>query len=159
VTMAAICATVTLTAGQQPAPSSVAVGGDVPRPYTLTLDDLKTMPRTTVTLKTDAGTTRYEGVLLAEVLERAGAPLGNDMSGKAVASYVLASAADGYQAVFALAEADPGMSDGELLVADSSDGKPLVAPQGPLRLVSPHDKRAARSVRMLEKLEVVRLRK
>ena len=29
----------------------------------------------------------------------------------------------------------------------------------PFRLIAPHDKRAARAVRMLQKLEVVRLRK
>src|SRR5262245_37783454 len=141
------------------APGGVMVGGDVPRPFLLTLADLKTMPRTTVTLSAEGKTTRYEGVLLAEVLTRAGAPLGRDLSGGALASYVLASASDGYQVVFALAEADPALTGSELIVADSVDGQALPEQQGPMRLVAPHDRRAARAVRMLERIEVVRLRK
>ena len=74
-----------------------------------------------------------------------------------MASYVLASATDGYQAVFALAEADPAFSSSEIIVADTIDGKPLFDYQGPFRIVAPHDKRGARSIRMLQRLEVVRL--
>lgn len=139
--------------------TAVAVGGDVPKPFTLTVDDLKSMPRTTVTVKDDAKSTTYEGVLLGAVLARAGAPLGREMSGNAVASYVLATATDGYQAVYALAEADPAFTASELLVADTIDGKPLFEYQGPMRIVAPHDKRGARSVRMLQRIDVVRLRK
>ena len=141
------------------APGSVMVGGDVPRPFSLTLADLKAMPRTRVTLMAEGRSTSYEGVLLAEVLTRAGAPLARDLSGPALASYVLASASDGYQALFALAEADPALTGSELIVADSVDGRGLPEQQGPMRLVAPHDKRAARSVRMLERIEVVRLRR
>jgi hypothetical protein len=46
-----------------------------------------------------------------------------------------------------------------VIVADKRDGKALFEYQGPLRLVIPADKAGARSVRMLEKLEVVQLRK
>ena len=35
--------------------------------------------------------------------------------------------------------------------------KPLFDYQGPFRIVAPHDKRGARSIRMLQRLEVVRL--
>ena len=140
--------------------AAVTVGGDVAAPYTLTLSDLRTMPRSTVTVPQESGVpAKYEGVLLAEVLRRAGAPLGRDLSGNAVASYILATATDGYQAVFALAEADPQFTGSEILVADTVDGKPLFDYQGPMRLVAPHDKRGARSVRMLQRIEVVRLRK
>jgi hypothetical protein len=45
------------------------------------------------------------------------------------------------------------------IVADKRDGKPLFQYQGPIRLVLPNDKAGARSVRMLEKLEIVKLRK
>jgi len=96
-------------------------------------------------------------VLLGDVLKRAGAPLGSELSGKALASYVLVTAADGYQVVYSLAEADPGLTETQLLVADTANGAPLAETQGPIRLVAPHDKRAARSVRMLRRIEVVRL--
>jgi hypothetical protein len=39
------------------------------------------------------------------------------------------------------------------------DGKPLFAYQGPFRIVAPRDTRAARSVRMLEQVALVRLKK
>ncbi len=144
-------------AGVPAAATSVSVGGDVPRPFTLTLDDLKAMPHTTVTVDAEGKT--YEGVLLGEVLKRAGAPLGRDLSGKAVASYVRATATDGYEAIFALAEADPAFTGSELIIAFAIDGKGLFDYQSPMRIVAPHDKRATRSVRMLKTIEVVQTRK
>jgi DMSO/TMAO reductase YedYZ molybdopterin-dependent catalytic subunit len=145
-----------------PAPGSdtaLTVGGDVTRPLTLTPADLKAMPRTTVTVSEDGRQVQYEGVLVSEVLSRAGAPLGKDLSGKALATYVVASAKDGYQVVFSLGELDPAMAPNDIIIADTIDGKPLFDYQGPLRVTAPHDKRGARSIRMLQRLEVVRLRK
>jgi hypothetical protein len=61
--------------------------------------------------------------------------------------------------LFALAELDPAFGNETILVADKRDGKPLFGYQGPLRLVCPNDKAGARSVRMLEMIEIVRLLK
>jgi len=44
--------------------------------------------------------------------------------------------------------------DSEVIVADSLDGAPLDAKHGPFQLVAPHDKRAARWVRMLKAITV-----
>jgi hypothetical protein len=93
------------------------------------------------------------------LLKRAGAPVGGELRGNAVASYVLASASDGYQVVFSLAELDPAFTGSEVIVADTIDGKPLFAYQGAFRIVAPKDTRGARSIRMLERLQVVRLKK
>ena len=93
------------------------------------------------------------------MLARAGAPLGRELRGKALATYVLAKARDGYQVVFGLAEVDASFANEPILIADKRDGKPLFGYQGPFRLVCPNDKAGARSVRMLETLEIVRLRK
>jgi hypothetical protein len=49
------------------------------------------------------------------------------------------------------------MTGNDVIVADTIDGKPLFACQGPLRLVAPKHARPARSIRMLEPLEVLRL--
>ena len=126
----------------------------------LTPADLKALPRTRVEVKTEDGTTNiYEGVLVGELLKRAGAPVGAELRGNAVASYVVASASDGYQVVFSLAELDPAFTSNDIIVADTIDGKPLFGYQGPFRIVAPKDSRGARSIRMLETLEVVRLRK
>jgi len=90
---------------------------------------------------------------------KAGGPIGKQLRGKALASYILAKAHDGYEVVFAVGEIDAEFGNEQILVADKRDGKPLFGYQGPFRLVCPNDKAGARSVRMLETLEVVRLQK
>lgn len=140
-------------------PATVAVGGDVKTPLSVTAEELKTMPRTRVEVQDEGRTVVYEGVLVAELLKKAGAPLGAELRGDAIASYVLATASDGYQALFSLAELDPAFTGSTVIVADTIDGKPLFAYQGPLRLVAPKDSRGARSVRMLTKIELVRVKK
>jgi len=145
---------------QSAAPATLAVTGNVSTPLTLKADDLLKMPRESASVQDQDGTVvQYEGVLLREILKRAGAPLGNQLRGKALASYVVAKAHDGYQVVFALGELDAEFGNEKVLVADKRDGKPLFGYQGPFRLVCPNDKAGARSVRMLEALEVVRLLK
>ncbi len=143
----------------QTAPRSLAVGGDVGTPLSFTPEELETLPRTKVEVQEDGRTISYEGVLVGEILKRAGAPLGAELRGDAIASYVVATATDGYQVVFSLAELDPAFTSNDIIVADTIDGKPLFAYQGPLRIVAPKDARRARSIRMLERLEVVRLKK
>jgi DMSO/TMAO reductase YedYZ molybdopterin-dependent catalytic subunit len=138
---------------------AVQVIGAVQHPLQLTADDLAKMPRSTVKTASSGMETVYEGVWLHEVLKRAGVPQGTALRGKALASYVLAEAQDGYQVVFSLAELDPAFIDNEILLADTANGKPLFGEQGRFRLVAGKDKPGARSVRMLTKLEVVQLRK
>ena len=141
------------------APATLSVGGDVPHPLSLTPADIKAMPRTTVTVTEEGREVNYEGVLVGEILKRAEAPVGRDLTGQAVATYVLAKAKDGYQVVFSLPELDPAFTSNDIIVADTIDGKPLFDYQGPLRIVAPHDKRGARSIRMVQSIDVVRLRK
>ena len=141
------------------AADTLAIAGDVSKTMTLTAADLKAMPRTTVSLMDQGREVKYGGVLVAEILARAGAPIGRDLSGPAVATYVLASGKDGYAALFSLGELDPAMTSSDVIVADTIDGQPLFDYQGPFRIVAPHDKRGARGVRMLQRLDVVRLRK
>ncbi|HXP88323.1 MAG TPA: molybdopterin-dependent oxidoreductase [Bryobacteraceae bacterium] len=145
---------------EQATPGTLAVSGDVPKPLLWKADDLAKLPRETVSVTDSDGTTaKYEGVLLRDVLQRAGAPLGGDLRGKALTTYVIAKAHDGYQVVFAIGEIAAEFGNESILVADKRDGKPLTGSQGPFRLVCPNDKAGARSVRMLETLEVVRLQK
>jgi len=143
-----------------PAPATLAIKGDIPSPLTLTAQDLAAMPRETASVTEEDGSkVVYEGVLLREVMARAGAPTGSKLRGKSLASYIVAHAHDGYQVVFTLGELDASFGNTQILVADKRDGKPLFGYQGPLRLVCPNDKAGARSVRMLESLEFVRLSK
>src|SRR5262245_66573201 len=133
--LCALCLTLSSTASgqetvaqQAPAAAGVlTIGGAVTYPLSVTADELKRMPRTKVEIKEEGRTVAYEGVLVGEVLKRAGAPLGGELRGNAVASYVVASARDGYQAVFSLAELDPGFTSNDVIIADTIDGKPLFA--------------------------------
>lgn len=137
---------------------SLSVGGDVPNPLTLTAADLAKLPRRSVTFEEHGGSkATYEGVALIDLLQKAGAPVGSQLKGKAMASYVLATARDGYQVTFTLAELDPMFRDSTVIIADKRDGKPIPSSIGPLRIVAATDKKGARSVRMLEKLQVVLL--
>jgi len=140
--------------------ATLTVSGDIPSRLTLKAEDLAKMPRETVSIPDQDGTKiEYEGVLLREILKRAGAPLEKGLRGKTLTSYILAKAHDGYQVVFTFAEVAPEFANEPILVADKRDGKALFGYQGPFRLVCPNDKAGARSVRMLETLEIVQLQK
>ena len=145
---------------QAAAAGTITISGDIASPLVLKAEDLAKMPRETVSIAEQDGTNvAYEGVRLTEILRRAGAPGGKELRGKVLASYVLAKAHDGYQVVFTFAEMAPEFGNETILVADKRDGKALFGYQGPFRLVCPNDKAGARSVRMLETLEIVRLEK
>ncbi len=146
-------------AAQLPTGVVVRISGAVSQPLALSLQDLAAMPRTKVTAKEHDATATYEGVTLTEILEKAGAPLGKQLHGKALAGYVLVTARDWYRVVFALPELDPDFTDAsqQIILADNVDGKPLPEKQGPVRIVVPKEKRAARWIRLVESIEVVEL--
>jgi len=134
------------------------VEGAVTTPLSLTAEDLDKMPRATATLTADGNTTTYEGVLLYDILAKAGWQFGRGMTGKGMASYLIVTAKDGYQVVFALAEIDPMFGGAKVIIADKADSAALPATQQPFRVVAPGDKMHARSIYSLLKIEVVRLR-
>jgi hypothetical protein len=142
-----------------PAQTIFTVGGDVTTPLHLTAADLQAMPRAKATLTQQGQTATYEGVLLYDLLVKAGVPFGKAMTGKPMASYLLLTARDGYQVVFALPEIDPKFEGAKVILADKRDGGPLPATEQPLRIVAPQDKMHARSIYSVVKAEVVRLRK
>ena len=154
-----IAAVSSMAALAQEAPATVQITGAVKQPLTLTADDLAKMPQASVKISSNGLETTYEGVWLHEILKRAGVPAGSALRGKALTTYLLVEAKDGYQVLFSLAEIDPAFTENQVLLADKADGKPLVGSQGPFRLVAVKDKPGARSVRMVSKIEVVQLRK
>jgi len=138
---------------------TLKVTGAVRTPLALTVEDLKKMPRRTVSVVSphDKKTENYEGVLVEDLLKKAGVPQGEDLKGHLLASYLIFEAEDGYRVMFSIAELDSGIIDSGVIVADTLDGAPLAANQGLLRVVAPHEKRAARWVRMLKSITVVRV--
>lgn len=139
--------------------AELRIGGDVGTPIILSPEELKKMPRKTLKVVNphEKKTEVYEGVPLEELFRRAGVSQGSNMRGAAMASYVVAEARDGYRVVFSLAELDPDFLDSEVIVADTLDGAPLGAKQGPFKIVAPHEKRPGRWVRMLKSLTVVKV--
>lgn len=153
-----VAAPTEIIAQSPPAVAELRITGVVSTPLVLTVADLKKMPRKTLSVVNshDKKKETYEGVLLEELLHRAGVPQGEQLRGTSMATYVIAEATDGYRVVFSLAELNSGILESEVIVADTVDGAPLSAQQGPFRLVAPHEKRPARWVRMLKSITVMR---
>lgn len=135
---------------------TIEIGGEVTQPLTLDAEALARMPRKTVKASAHGVEGEWGGVALIDVLRAAGAPIDAALRGRNLSLYVRVSAADGYRAVYSLAELDPGFRDDGVLLVDARDGKPLTAEEGPFRLVAPAEKRPGRWVRQLTKIEVLR---
>ncbi len=119
----------------------------------LTLAGLAALPHVTVTVHnehTKADET-YTGVPVIALLT----PLGvsDKPRGMQLRLYVVVSGSDGYEAVYSIGEVTPDVHDATVIVADTENGKPLMA-DGPLKLVATGEKRPARWVRNLVELDV-----
>ena len=139
--------------------AALRVIGEVPNHLGLTVAGIAAFQRQTINVTDEKGTrVEYGGVPVAEILQKAGAPLGKELKGANMALGVVARAPDGYHVLFSLTEFDAAFSDRVILLADSCDGKPLDSREGPLRIVVPGDKRGARWIRGVDTLEVLRVR-
>ena len=133
----------------------VKVTGEVRAPLDLKLSDLQQYNQVQVKYKDkDGNYHNYSGVVLADILQKAGVPLGKELHGKNLAKFVVAEGSDGYQAVFALAELDNGFTDRQIILAMTIDGKPLAATEGPFRIIVQDEKKQARCVRMVTAIKV-----
>jgi hypothetical protein len=94
----------------------------------------------------------YTGVELIDLLAKLGVP--EKPRGKEFRLYLVAEGSDGYQVVYSIGEVTPDVHDGDVIVADTIDGKPL-AGSGPLQLVATGEKRPARWVRNLVAIRVM----
>jgi hypothetical protein len=151
--LAAVCTLIPVShAGAQTSIDVVGLNG---RKASVSLHGLER--RFVTTVDGAAIKTVHEGVLLRDVLARAHVPLGNELRGKALARAVVATAADGYQVAFAIAEIDAAFNDHMVLIVDRRNGQPLLPDSGPLQIVVPQDKRPARWIRQVTTLEVKQL--
>ena len=131
-----------------------------PHSISISADMLSRFERTEVTAKVhDSKPVKWSGVRLQTLMAaRFYSPFGDRLKGPWLAAVVRATGADGYQVIFTLPELDAAFGNLEVLVADQQDGKPIDPADGPVRLVVPSDKRAARWVRNLVKLEILELK-
>lgn len=119
------------------------------------LAELAALPHQDVTLvngHTKANQS-FRGVPLMDLLAKAGVP--TKPHGRDMALYLAAEGSDGYIAALSVAEVNPDVHVGTVLVADQLDGKPLAA-AGPLMLVLSGETRPARWVRNLVLIKVAR---
>lgn len=128
----------------------LTIEGVAAAPLQLTLADLAGMPRAKAIVTEHI----YEGVLVYDVLRKAGQPFGAQLRNAQLVKYAVFTGHDGYRALFSLPEFDPAFTSGGALIADRMDGKPIPETKGPLWLVLPGEKTGIRSVYMLERIQV-----
>lgn len=126
-------------------------------PIALSRADFHLLPHISATVHNSHTNTSetYSGVPLATLLAKINAPLGKELHGEAMTSYVVATGSDGYSVVLSLAEVDPSFHEGQVIVADARDGQPL-GKSGPFQLVVSDDKRPARWVHNLVSITLQR---
>ncbi len=120
----------------------------------LTPADLKALPRAKATFTAHGKPITYEGALLNAALKQAGVVSGDRLMGRYLNQVVVAKGSDGFTATYSLGETDPIYRANPVIIADSKDGQPLDAKEGPYRLVVDGDLRPGRSPRMLVSVEV-----
>ncbi len=133
-------------------------------PLTLVGQVLRPGPRDTAamarfgadTLTRSGGGTpsHFRGVLLWRLLQDAGIATDSAIKSDVLRKVVIATARDGYRIVLSIGELDPGLGGTPVLIAWERDGRPLPGDRGPYQLIVATDRRAARSMHQLERLEV-----
>jgi hypothetical protein len=136
--------------------ASLAVAGEDGKIVRFDLASLARLPQHSVHAEAHGKAVDCTGANLIDVLGAVGAASGEALRGRSLALYVRISAADGYRAVFALAELDPGFRSDVPIITASCEGKALDAKDGPFRLVVPGEKRPARWVRQVTAIDLLR---
>jgi hypothetical protein len=126
---------------------------------TLTPEELAAIPHKTVSVFNShtKSNESYSGVALADLLAKVGVPQGENVKGKVFMTAVVAEGTDKYSVLFALAEVDPSIHTGDVIVADSVDGQKL-GKDGAFKLVSTEERRPARWVRNLAEISVIEVK-
>jgi hypothetical protein len=99
----------------------------------------------------------YSGVALADLLAKIGVPHGEEVKGKLFMTAVIAEGTDKYSVLYALAEVDPSIHTGDVIVADSVDGQKL-GKDGAFKMVSTEERRPARWVRNLTEISIIEVK-
>jgi hypothetical protein len=122
---------------------------------TITAAQISTLPRVTANTVEHGARAVFEGAPLTRLLELAGVPMGDTLRDARLTEVLLVKAADGYKGAFALAELDPAFASRQIILADQRDGKQLDSKDGPFSVVAPGDKRPARWIRQVVRLELI----
>jgi hypothetical protein len=125
---------------------------------TLSPDELAALPHKSVTVLNahTKAQEQYAGVPLVDLLSKVGVPVGEGVRGKLFLLGVVATGTDGYGVLYSLAEVDPAIHTGEVIVADTLEGHKL-GKDGAFKMVSTEERRPARWVRNLTSISVVKV--
>jgi hypothetical protein len=125
----------------------------------LSPEEFSALPHKTVSVfnSQSKANEKYSGVPLTDLLAKVGVPLGEKVKGKLFLTGVVAEGTDNYDVLYALAEVDPTIHAGDVIVADSVDGHKLEK-DGQFKMVSTEEKRPARWVRNLTSIAVVQVK-
>lgn len=130
-------------------------------PQVVERSDIAKLPHKTVKVKaSDSKTAVYSGVPLKELLEHVGVVFSPQQQQRNLGSVVLVESVDSPSALFAMAELDTAVTDKRVLLADGKDGKdgkPLIAPEGPFRIIVPDEKEPVRWAKHVWAIYVVRI--
>jgi hypothetical protein len=139
--------------------SQLTIRGIDGKSITITPEDLAAMPHKTVSVYNEhtKANEKYAGVPLVDLLAKIGVPLGEKVRGKLFMTALIAEGTDKYSVLYALAEVDPSIHTGDVLVADSMDGQKL-GKDGVFKMVSTEEKRPARWVRNLDAIYVTEVK-
>jgi hypothetical protein len=146
------------------APPAIAIVGDLVKNVSLSVKELEALgPGPVVVDWSDkAGPHKVKGVRLDQLLLHVGfteGPMGPQADPKlkhsGLRAVVVATAADGFVAVFSLGELLETLGPTAALVVWEIDGHPLAPTTGPFRIVVVTDKKPSRSLHQLTSLRVV----
>ncbi|WP_421739175.1 molybdopterin-dependent oxidoreductase [Caulobacter sp.] len=116
--------------------------------------EVASLPRAKATITAKGASVVYEGALLHEVLLKAGVVSGERLMGRYLNQVVVIRASDGFTSMLSIAETDPVYRANPVVLADTVNGKPLDAREGPYRVVVDGDLRPSRSSRAVVAIEV-----
>jgi hypothetical protein len=134
-----------------PAPSVLQVQRAGQPPHTITLEQIAALKPITQKAAVEHADRSWTGPLLWDVLVNAGA-VDPTKPADAVHFGVHVVGADGWTAVFGLAELSPEFAGKPIQLADRMDGEPIPGPG--LRLIVPGEHRGGRSVRDVVRIDI-----
>lgn len=144
---------------------TLEVEGALVKRASFTVKDLQELGAVTVDWSDKRGPHKLTGVRLDKVLLKLGfteGPTGPQTDPKVkhqgLRAAVLATAADGFEAVFSVGELLETLGPTQALLVWEMDGQPLPASTGPFRLVVTNDKGQSRSPHQLVSLKVIDLK-
>lgn len=149
-----LCLTLAGLAAAHAEPPPLELAGANSRTLSVSAEAVSKLPAVErdVTFATSKGpsTAHYKGVLVWDLLKANDALGGLELGAQLGRTFVV-SASDGYRIAFSIGEIHPEFGNLPLILVTAIDGKPL---DQAWRLVAPGDKRGARAVRDVVRIEL-----